>query len=517
NAFFRQALETSSQPGHCPGTEAHCPALRMRAWPLWPLLVAAQVDITVRPRYNAVTAGSEHRQVLVVDVTPPPVSEDPAQELALVLDVSLSMADKLTLVKAAVRHIVRGLRSIDRIHLIACHSLARVEFANATVAQQAAVLAALDALEPRSGVELRPIDGSAPVKLDISNISEALWLAQKVLVGPDASTAPSVTRRAMLFSDGELQGPLARHYAVLDALERTKMAGVPTTVVAVGSGKRMGRWLLEAAAKAGQGDFFYLSDPESFQQVLAAASPGHYPMTFGTKASLRIAASFGARVARTYGHRRRREHQRGWSSDWEGLPQTQELPLGVLRSGRLERLLIVLDLPVYRYGADLLKYELLYEQDGTSRSQWHAFTQHVALPEDAEAFPRIPREAPWAGADLLYRLEEFLLQQEELREEEEVAEAQSLPLPGTRGDSRWAQLAARWDQLRSGLQLLAREAAQAQRQNPSLADLGIVAKVWRALDTAHAGPSTAPSYLVCQGAPEFRLVPQGPEGLGFPP
>ena len=30
----------------------------------------------------------------------------------------------------------------------------------------------------------------------------------------------------------------------------------------------------------------------------------------------------------------------GWSSDWEGLPQTQELPLGVLRSGRLERLLI---------------------------------------------------------------------------------------------------------------------------------------------------------------------------------
>ena len=25
-----------------------------------------------------------------------------------------------------------------------------------------------------------------------------------------------------------------------------------------------------------------------------------------------------------------------------------------------------------------------------------------------EAFPRIPREAPWAGADLLYRLEEFL-------------------------------------------------------------------------------------------------------------
>ena len=82
-----------------------------------------------------------------------------------------------------------------------------------------------------------------------------------------------------------------------------------------------------------------------------------------------------------------------------------------------------MELPVYLHGSDLLKsapffgwlvrvrYELLYEQmDGTSRSQWNKFTQHVAQnavrgPQNSD---RVASEAKWPGADLLYRLDQLL-------------------------------------------------------------------------------------------------------------
>lgn len=487
----------------------------IRAWILLYLLVAqAQVNITVRPRWPAVVAGSQHKQALVIDLTPPLASGDALpQELAVVVDVSLSMANQLDLVKSALRQILHGLRSMDRIHLISFHSFARADFINGSFAEKAQLQAAVDALHTRSNHSIRPVDGSDPVPQDISNISEGLWIAQRLLVGPLASSTRNMTRRAMLFTDGQLLGSVTRYRAALDALERTSVAGVSTTVVAVGP---LG-WL-EEAAKAGRGDYIHLQGPASFQQVVAAASPSHFP-TFATNAKLRLATSFGARMANTYSHRRRREHQRPWTeplvqgaADWD-----DELPVGVLRHGRTERLLIALDLPVYHYGADLLKYELLYQQlDGTSGSQWEQFTQNVVLPQDAVA--------KWPGADLLFRLDELLLEREELQRDEEVAEAQGLPVPISKGDAnRWHRLSDRWRQLRSSLEALATEAAASQKLMPSLSELSIMEKIWKTLEmTKLAGRgnevvgATAAPFGVCQGTPETREVFEGPEGLGLP-
>eukprot|EP00434_Breviolum_minutum_P018843 symbB.v1.2.016622.t1/scaffold1200.1/size132039/12 len=76
--------------------------------------VVAQVSITVQPRWPAVVAGSRHTQALLVDLTAPVASTVPPQELALVVDISLSMTEHLKLVKSALRQLLHGLRDEDR-------------------------------------------------------------------------------------------------------------------------------------------------------------------------------------------------------------------------------------------------------------------------------------------------------------------------------------------------------------------------------------------------------------------
>eukprot|EP00913_Durusdinium_trenchii_P012087 g11352.t1 len=90
----------------------------IRAWILLYLLVAqAQVNITVRPRWPAVVAGSQHKQALVIDLTPPLASGDALpQELAVVVDVSLSMANQLDLVKASTDSELLSFTSMSPVH-----------------------------------------------------------------------------------------------------------------------------------------------------------------------------------------------------------------------------------------------------------------------------------------------------------------------------------------------------------------------------------------------------------------
>ncbi|CAE6941630.1 unnamed protein product [Symbiodinium sp. KB8] len=94
-------------------------------------VVAAQVTVTFRPHWVHVLPGRATEQAVVLDVLAPEVTgRPPAQELALLLDVSLSMAEggKLDLAKAVAERIIRSLRPEDRIHLISCQSFARLEF-----------------------------------------------------------------------------------------------------------------------------------------------------------------------------------------------------------------------------------------------------------------------------------------------------------------------------------------------------------------------------------------------------
>jgi len=480
--------------------------------------VVAQVSITVQPRWPAVVAGSRHTQALLVDLTAPVASTVPPQELALVVDISLSMTEHLKLVKSALRQLLHGLRDEDRLHLVSFHSFARPEFLNASVSSKAQFLEAVDALVPKTNLSIRPIDGGDLVGQDIGNISEGLWTAQRLLVSSIASTERYVTRRAMLFTDGKLMGGVSRYNAALDALERCKVAGVASTIVALGS-----RGWLREAAQVSHGDFIYLHGPQGFREVVAAASASYFP-TFATNVKLRLATAFGARLGESYTHRRRREHQRAWSETFVAPNDDtdDEWPVGVLRHGRTERLLIVLDLPVYNKGYDLLKYELLYQQlvDGASVSQWQQFTQHVALPQNAVA--------KWPGADLLFRLDQLLLEREALRRDEEVAEAEDLPIPQLKGDgSRWSRLSLRWRKLRTSLESLAKEAMTSQKQDPSLASLKVVEQIWWAVETvklagrgeavSDASRRTAEGFGVCEGAPAVRQLPSNSiEGLGLP-
>ncbi|CAE7534919.1 unnamed protein product, partial [Symbiodinium pilosum] len=194
---------------------------------LWLPLAASQVTVTFRPHWVHVLPGRPVEQALVVDVLAPQATgEPPPQELALLVDVSLSMAEggKLELAKAAVDRIIRSTRPQDRIHLISCHSFARLEFQHGSIAQKDQLLDKLRQLSAKTMTKERQIDGSL-VDQDISNISDGLRYAEHILVGPLATPRVNTTRRAMLFSDGLFTGRFSRYDTFFDAIGAAKMAG----------------------------------------------------------------------------------------------------------------------------------------------------------------------------------------------------------------------------------------------------------------------------------------------------
>ncbi|CAE7388821.1 unnamed protein product [Symbiodinium natans] len=220
--------------------------LSLRLW-----IVASQVTVTFRPHWVHVLPGRATEQALVVDVLAPQVTgTPPPQELALLFDVSLSMAEggKLDLAKAAAERIIRSLRVEDRIHLISCHSFARLEFQHGHLGQKEQLLQKLRQLSAKTETAARQMDGSL-VDQDISNISDGLRLAEHILVGPLATPRVNTSRRAILFSDGLFTGPSSRDDALFDAIAGAKVAGFSTSVVGLGTGRAMDRWLLEQAAK----------------------------------------------------------------------------------------------------------------------------------------------------------------------------------------------------------------------------------------------------------------------------
>eukprot|EP00439_Symbiodinium_sp_Y106_P066291 s3967_g10.t2 len=468
-------------------------------------VVAAQVTVTFRPHWVHVLPGRATEQAVVLDVLAPEVTgQPPAQELALLLDVSLSMAEggKLDLAKAVAERIIRSMRPEDRIHLISCQSFARLEFQHGSLDQKDQLLQKLRQLSAKSATAARQIDGSL-VDQDISNISDGLRFAEHILVGPLATPRVNTTRKAMLFSDG-LTGPSPRN-AFFDAIAAAKVAGFSTSVVGLGAGRAMNRWLLEEAAQAGHGEFLALSSPSSIDKAVAMAGPNHYP-TFAFDVELRLAISHGARLLRSYGHRRRGGLQRESATSVE---QDELLPLGVLRSGLLERQVLVFNLPGYHHSVRFLTCELLYEQiDGTKVSQ--------RVPYEQLVLTSLETQATWPGADFLHRLHESKLLRKEL--------ALHLPAKGTKGHaSRWDRLSVRWHRLQSSLEELATEAQETLRRLPSLSSSDILKRIWAFLEISRtagrgseSGTRTPAPFAVCEGSPELRGVSEGIEGLAFP-
>lgn len=315
----------------------------------------------------------------------------------------------------------------------------------------------------------------------------------------------------MVFSDGLFTGPSSRNDAFLDAIAAAKVAGFSTSIVGLGAGRAMNRWLLEEAAEAGHGEFLALSSPSSIDKAVAMAGPGHYP-TFAFDVELRLAISHGARLLRSYGHRRRG----GLRPSATDVEQDKLLPLGVLRSGLLSRQVLVFDLPGYHHSVRFLTCNLLYEQtDGTKVSQ--------RVPYEQLVLTSLETQATWPGADFLHRLHESMLLREELVEEEETAQALQLPMTGTRGHaSRWDRLSDGWHRLQSSLEELATEAQETLRRLPSLSGSDILKRIWGLLEISRtagrgsAGTRTPAPFAVCEGSPELRSVSEGIEGLAFP-
>lgn len=473
------------------------------------------VSVATQQLLAGVASGMEDQQQLVLFSFQVPDAQGvaPPQDLVIVLDISLSMAEqgKLHIAKTAISKIIADLRSQDRLSLVSVHGTARIEVERADTARQGQLLSILQGLEASSTVSTRSVNGGVPRAQETTDLMAGVSLAQQLLVGPPTPPSGFSTRRAMLFSDGNMPGGMTKSFRLLEAVEHLQQEGALTSVVALGQGSDYGRWLLESAAEAGRGGFVHLTSTQLVSQVRSMAAPSYFRMPVHN-AELTLAAERGAQIRKTCGHRRRDQHRRRVADSLKDAT----VPIGTLRTGRSEQLLVALTLPPYRYydSSDFLTYQLRYTNSSSLDSLTGAQLRiSVLLPGAAQA-------APWLGASLYYRWQQLLLLQEEIRGDEEEAEAAELPASGSRGKgSRWARLSESWHNLRQQLDSFAGEAAGAQRQLPSVNELQLAQKAWAALEmTRTAGRGSLrpnASFGVCEGAALQQSAPQGIQGLGY--
>lgn len=470
------------------------------------------VSVATQQLLAGVAPGSKDQKQLVLFSFEVPAAQGvaPPQDLVIVLDISLSMAEqgKLYIAKTAISKIIADLRSQDRLSLVSVHGTARIEVERGEKGQ---LLSFLQGLEASSTVSRRPASGAEPQARETTDLMAGFSLAKQLLVGPPTPPSGFLTRRAMLFSDGKIHGGMTEGFRLLETVERLQLQGALTSVVALGQGGDYGRWLLESAAEAGRGGFVHLSNTQLVSQVRSMAAPSYF-RTQVHSAELTLAAERGAEIRETCGHRRRDQHRRRAAVSLKD----ETVPVGTLRTGRVERLLVALTLPEYRYydSSDFLTYQLRYTNSSSLDSLTGAQLRiSVLLPGAAQA-------APYVGASLYHRWQQLLLLQEDIRGDEEEAEAAELPASGSRGKgSRWARLSERWHSLRQQLDSFAGDAASAQRQFPSVVKLQLAQKAWAALEmtrTAGRGslqPNT--SFSICEGAALQQSAPQGIQGLGY--
>ncbi|CAE8650301.1 unnamed protein product [Polarella glacialis] len=462
------------------------------------------VSVLATPLLPEVLAGSPGQLSVLFSVTAPSAWSDvPEQDLVVMLDISTSMAEhgKLPLAKVAIAKIIEALRAGDRLHLIACHGTARIEFTNGTSADKEILLSALSSLQPIAGSLLRPANGGPSEPQEATDLLSGLSVAEPLLL-PLADPTLQSMRRLMVFTDGKVAGGLEEGNRIIQAVESLQLRGALTSVVALGPD--YDRWLLQTAGDVGRGGFFHLEGKTNKVDQVVAIAAADYFRILVTNAELRLTAHFGAEISATSGHRRRSDHRRRATARLT----TESVPIGSIRTGRSERLLVDLYLPVLRADTYVLTYELLFPEAAAMITPVRGQVQ-LKVPQ-----PGILPAKAVEGVALFQRMENLLLLQEELRAEQEATEANGLPQQGTGGlGSRWSSLTHRWQQLKEQLNSLAADAAEASRRKPGVAQLGLAQRAWSASEAGRGRGSN--SLAVCEGTPLQQACPQGVAGLGL--
>ena len=206
---------------------------------------AAHVEIAGcpwAPAHRLVRVGLKGRE-LAADQRPP-------SNFVFLLDVSGSMqpAERLPLLKQALRMLVKKMNAADRVGIVVYASEAGVKLPSTSCEQKERILSALDALE--AGGSTNGGEG----------IQQAYGLAQ-------ANFIKGGVNRVILGTDGDFNVGLTNQRDLLHLIEEKAKSGIFLTTLGVGT-DNLKDALMQQLADRGNGNYHYLDTVEEGHKVL---------------------------------------------------------------------------------------------------------------------------------------------------------------------------------------------------------------------------------------------------------
>lgn len=341
-----------------------------------------QPKLSVTPLRPAVRSDLPTTLDVLLTITPPPPATSAARpplNLALVLDRSGSMGErnKITFAREAAVFAVRELLPTDRVSVVAFDDKIEVVAANASLSDVEGLVRKINQIHPRGSTALH------------GGWQEGARQAQ-------SHRQVEGVNRVLLLSDGLANVGESRADVIANEVHTFAAAGVSTSTLGVGD--EYNEDLLEAVARSGDGNYYYVESAAQLPTIFRTELQG-LSATAGVDVTLALEPRAGVTVA-------------------DVLTECASTPDGRLRLPNLiggvpVRVVVRLNVEAYTGERDVLHFRL----------DWHAPKDDIRQTTDARlVLPAVPG-AVWDGLAENAEVKEQVLLLTVARQRQEAAKA----------------------------------------------------------------------------------------------